>query len=78
MVSHVFALLFFSLEVARPSSLAGLGPAPHLHEFLDFSVITMTTLGFGDVIAVTPAARVLVMLEAMSGSCSWPSSSRDS
>ena len=67
LVSHVFALLFFSLEVARPGSLAGLGPAPHLHEFLYFSVITMTTLGFGDVIAVTPAARVLVMLEAMSG-----------
>ena len=39
----------------------------HLHQFLYFSVITLTTLGCGDIMPASPAARSLVMLEAMSG-----------
>ena len=74
MMAHVFALVYASLEIATPGSFTGLassavnGPdQSQLHAFLYFSVITMTTLGYGDMLAVSPAARGLVMLEAMSG-----------
>jgi hypothetical protein len=34
---------------------------------LYFSFVTLTTLGFGDIVPVSPAARMLVMLEVISG-----------
>jgi hypothetical protein len=39
----------------------------HLDSFLYFSVVTLTTVGFGDVLAIHPFARSLVMLEAVIG-----------
>jgi hypothetical protein len=35
--------------------------------FLYFSVVTLTTVGFGDIAAVHPVARSLVMVEALVG-----------
>jgi hypothetical protein len=35
--------------------------------FLYFSVVTLTTVGFGDITAVHPVARSLVMVEALVG-----------
>ena len=73
---HVFALVYLSLELHSPGSIVGAGLQPvaedgyrrfHLHQFLYFSVITLTTLGYGDIMPASPAARSLVMLEAMSG-----------
>jgi hypothetical protein len=34
---------------------------------LYFSFVTLTTLGYGDILAVHPSARMLVMLEALTG-----------
>jgi uncharacterized membrane protein len=74
MMAHVFALAYLALEVYAPGSISGVsrgiggdGQNSHLHGFLYFSVITMTTLGYGDMVATTPVARALVMLEAMGG-----------
>lgn len=36
-------------------------------EFLYFSFITLTTVGYGDITAIHPIARSLVMLEALTG-----------
>jgi len=36
-------------------------------EFIYFSVVTMTTLGFGDMIPTTPHARMLAAAEALVG-----------
>jgi hypothetical protein len=41
--------------------------AGFLGEFLYFSNITLTTLGYGDVVPVSPPARMLASLEAMVG-----------
>jgi uncharacterized membrane protein len=74
MMAHVFALVYLALEVHAPGSISGVsrgvedgGQNSHLHGFLYFSVITLTTLGYGDMVATTPIARALVMLEAMGG-----------
>ena len=47
-------------------ALGGSESAP-LQGFFYFSVTCLTTLGFGDVTPATPAARMVVMLEAMVG-----------
>jgi uncharacterized membrane protein len=39
----------------------------YLHQFLYFSVITLTTLGYGDMMPASPVARSVVMLEALLG-----------
>jgi hypothetical protein len=48
-----------------------LGGAQDIHtraaSFLYFSVVTLTTVGFGDIAAVHPVARSLVMVEALLG-----------
>jgi len=74
LMAHIFGLLYAALEVHAPGSISGVTSGTeggrvhsHLQGFLYFSVITLTTLGYGDMLAVTPAARALVMLEAMSG-----------
>jgi hypothetical protein len=35
--------------------------------FFYFSFVTLTTLGYGDIVAVLPAARMLALLEALTG-----------
>jgi hypothetical protein len=76
LMAHVFAMVYVALQVHSPGSITGLAssatgtagsPHSHLHDYLYFSVITLTTLGYGDMLAVTPTARALVMIEAMSG-----------
>jgi len=39
----------------------------HWSTFLYFSLTTLTTLGYGDILAVKPAARMLAVLEAVAG-----------
>lgn len=40
---------------------------PPISEMVYFSFVTLTTLGYGDIVAVTPIARSLVMLEGLVG-----------
>jgi hypothetical protein len=42
-------------------------PEDGLRGFLYFSFVTLTTVGYGDVLPVHPAARSLAMLEAVTG-----------
>ena len=43
------------------------GSTPHFTFFLYFSFTTLTTLGYGDILPVTPAAQSLTSLEAITG-----------
>src|SRR4051794_27220448 len=55
----------------EPGSIAEAGTPiiglAHWSTFLYFSMVTLTTLGYGDVIAVRPAARMWAVMEAAAG-----------
>jgi hypothetical protein len=67
-----FSFAYALIEYVHPGSftlpLGGAeGIQPRSASFLYFSVVTLTTVGFGDIAAVHPVARSLVMVEALVG-----------
>ena len=64
-----WAYLFQSLMYANPDSFKGL-TASKLgwdNDFIYYSFVTMTTLGFGDVVPVSPMAKTLSWMSAYMG-----------
>ena len=62
--AHAYALLAH----LRPGALSGtLSAADGPRAFYYFSFVTLTTVGYGDVLPVHPGARSLAMLEAVTG-----------
>lgn len=64
-----FAYLLVSRAAPSSFSIAGAPGVRILSGFdaLYFSYVTLTTVGFGDITPVSPAARMLAALEALSG-----------
>ena len=67
-----FSLAYDLIEYVHPGSFTlPLGGAQSMQtrsgSFLYFSVVTLTTVGFGDIAAIHPVARSLVMVEALVG-----------
>ena len=66
-----FAFAYFSVNLAIPESYSGAfldSPLrDQLEGFIYFSFVTMTTLGYGDITPVTPAASVLAYMQAIAG-----------
>lgn len=71
LVALMFGELFWLLEQAQPGSIQFASmPASSdvVHaDLVYFSIASLTTLGFGDIIPVSTTARVLVTLEALFG-----------
>jgi hypothetical protein len=72
LVSIFFAVAFSLVEYLVPGSfqMTAIGPQAGEHYgrlFYYFSVITLTTTGYGDITAVNPFARTLVMMETLIG-----------
>ena len=72
LLSVIFAIAYGLLETLLPASF--LLPSGYSHagtrinpSYYYFSVITLTTTGYGDITAVSPSARTLVMMEALIG-----------
>jgi hypothetical protein len=67
----VFYYAIFNLiETVHPHSFmetASSSNGVSRHSLLYLSLITLTTLGYGDIVPVTPPARMLAALEAMTG-----------
>jgi len=78
LIGCVFFYVFNTLELIRPGSfLEGgrrLKPPVNVNhllirrpELIYYSFVTLTTVGFGDIVPVHPVARVLTVLEALLG-----------
>jgi len=71
----MWAALYQLVEVLLPGSFqlpatadgAPLSSAAQNSSFIYFSFVTLTTVGYGDVLAVDPFARSLAMMEALAG-----------
>jgi len=72
LLGYVFSVAYGLLDLTIPGSLA-INPlldqpgADRADIFMYFSIVTLTTVGFGDITAVHPLARSLVMLEGLIG-----------
>jgi hypothetical protein len=62
--AHAFGLV----ELLRPGAFSGpVNPADGPRSFFYFSFVTLTTVGYGDILPVHPTARSLAALEAVVG-----------
>jgi hypothetical protein len=66
-IALIWSLLFSLLYAADPRSIAGLPAKPSLWDCLYFSLTTLTTLGYGDVLPLSAAARTLAGVEVALG-----------
>jgi hypothetical protein len=62
-----WALFFQALETWSPGAFALVADGDPFTELLYFSLVTITTLGYGDISPVTPFARISAGLEAAMG-----------
>jgi hypothetical protein len=72
LIAMFFAFLYGLVEEIAPGAFVipsgGMGPVnPHGETFYYFSIVTLTTVGFGDILPMNPFVRSLVMLEALIG-----------
>jgi len=66
----IWAILYSNLFFISPESFAGLSNENnkvHFPEFMYYSYVTLTTLGFGDIIPVSPIAKTLSFMQAIVG-----------
>lgn len=68
-IGFVWAFAYHLLEDLNPGSFSSMTGSVTLEygQYVYFSFVTMTTLGYGDIIAVHPLARSLVVFEGMIG-----------
>lgn len=71
-VSSLFAIAYGAIEMHASGAFGGSGFDPHVATasnaaFTYFSLTTITTTGFGDIVPLTPLARSLSNLEALIG-----------
>lgn len=72
LIGTCFAHAYELVELLSPMAFQGAAAIPHTElamtsTFQYFSMVTLTTVGYGDITAIHPAARSLVMLEALIG-----------
>lgn len=68
LLGFMWAYAFFFLEAAQPGSFQfAREGAPATHDFIYFSFVTMTTVGYGDCLPASNAGRSLAVLEAVMG-----------
>ncbi len=68
MAGLAFAVLFGVIEFHRPGAFAITPSAPiGFPDLVYFSFVTLLTIGYGDVAAVAPVARAVVLVEGLFG-----------
>ena len=68
LLAVVWALVFIAIETLAPGSFRLIdGGGSNEAQLFYFSLVTITTTGYGDVVAATPATRLLAGFEAVTG-----------
>lgn len=70
LIGLLFFAVYSAFAVAHPGCIQHSGsssPADAPSELLYFSLITLSTVGYGDVVAVNPEVRMLAALEGIAG-----------
>jgi len=63
-----FAYIYLFIEAVSPMSFSGL-QAPEESKAIYFSFITLTTVGFGEIVPLKPIVQSLVWIESFTGQC---------
>lgn len=68
LIGLVWAYFYHFVEVLHPKSFTlPWTPGDDLWDFYYYSFVTLTTVGYGDIVALTKPARALSILEALTG-----------
>jgi Ion channel len=68
LLGMIWAYAYALLALLRPGAFSGpINPADGPRAWFYFSFVTLTTVGYGDVLPVHPVARSLAILEAVTG-----------
>ena len=68
LIGVIWALLFLVVDFLVPGSFQLVGDrALDGAQMIYYSFITLTTLGYGDIVPISPAARALASVEALTG-----------
>jgi uncharacterized membrane protein len=68
LIGLVWAYFYHFIEVLHPKSFTlPWTPGDDLWDFYYYSFVTLTTVGYGDILAMTKPARALSILEALTG-----------
>jgi hypothetical protein len=67
LLAVVWAQVYKALDIGDSGSFAAAESADPAGQLVYFSLVTITTLGYGDILPVTPIARVLAGVEAAVG-----------
>ena len=68
LIAAAFAAAFTIIELAAPGSFEGIDPGGDVRvELTYFSFVTLTTLGYGDIVPTNQLARALATGEAIVG-----------
>lgn len=69
LIGHLWTSLYLTIYILQPDSFQYSGeqiqPNDALKHLSYFSFVTLTTIGYGDILSVGPVARILVMLEGL-------------
>jgi hypothetical protein len=71
LLGHIWSSLYLTIYILHPTSFQSGGELIQRDEALKqlsyFSFVTLTTIGYGDITAVSSVARILVMMEGLLG-----------
>jgi hypothetical protein len=68
LLGFLWAALYLAIDTFSPGSIRmGGDPADRQTELLYFSLITLSTVGYGDIVPLSGTARILTALEGVTG-----------
>ena len=67
MIALVFSIVYIGMEQIDPGSFRMPPDESNTNVFFYFSMVTMTTLGYGDITPISPIAQSFVMLQVLLG-----------